>query len=153
MIIRKATLNDLDYLIALRLDYLRIDYGNLTIVKEEAIMSQLKKYIPSHLADGDFIAVLAEEKSMIVSSAFLVIIEKPASLAFLTGKTGIILNVLTYPEYRHRGIAFHVVSTLINEAKSSGISQIELLATNAGKPLYKKLGFDTSGYTSMQLNI
>ena len=72
------------------------------------ITDQLQSYFPKHIND-DFIAVLAEVEGKVVSTAFLVITEKPANLSFITGKTGIILNVFTYKDFRRKGYASKVL--------------------------------------------
>lgn len=152
MEIRKATTEDIDRLVQVRLDYLRTDYGQLTEQQEQAIIEQLRDYFPKHIPMGDFIAFLAQEEDRIVSVAFLVISEKPANLAFINGKSGTVLNVLTYPDYRRKGIAFQVLSALIQEAKNLGVSSINLSASKDGKPLYEKLGFKPStAYSEMRL--
>lgn len=117
-------------------------------------MAQLNDYYPKHL-NRDFFAAIAENSTgKIVSSAFLVIVEKPANLSFITGKTGIILNVLTVPEYRRQGYAEAAVKLLVFKAKDYNLSYLELSATNMGMPLYEKLGFNTvknESYTNMRL--
>ena len=154
MIIRKATMEDIDILIKLRIDYLLADVGNLTEEEENIIRSQLTTYYVKHI-NHDFIALLAEIDNKVVSTAFLVISEKPANPAFITGKTGTLLNVFTYSEYRRRGIATKVICQIIEEAKKLGVSSIDLYATPDGKPLYKKLGFTEpkSKYTAMKLQL
>jgi GNAT superfamily N-acetyltransferase len=154
MNIRKATVGDIDILFKLRFDYLLADRGSLTEVEETLIRSQLETYYKEHI-NKDFIAILAIIEDKVVSSAFLAISEKPANPAFITGKTGTLLNVFTYPEYRRRGIATKVISKIIDEAKQLGLSSIELSATKDGKPVYEKLGFTEpkSKYTSMKLNL
>jgi N-acetylglutamate synthase and related acetyltransferases len=153
MEIRKASIDDIHKLVELRLDYFREDSGSITKEQEQAIRHQLFEYLPKHLAGGDFAAFLAEENNSIVSCAFLAVQEKPANLQFISGKTGLILNVLTYPEHRRKGYAFRVLTALIQEAKNLGLCQLELSATKDGKPLYEKLGFSIPVYTSMRLNL
>jgi ribosomal protein S18 acetylase RimI-like enzyme len=154
MLIRKANSNDINSLIKLRLDYLIADRGSLTMEEESAVRAQLAKFFPEHI-NRDFIAMMAEIDHLVVSVAFLVIAEKPANPAFITGKTGTLLNVLTYPEFRQRGIATRVISEIIEEAKKLEVSSIDLSSTPDGKPLYEKLGFiePKSKYTRMELQL
>lgn len=157
IICRKANRNDndIELLIKLRLAYLNDDRGELSEQDKSAVISQLKEYYPKHL-ESDFIAYIAETDSNIIAAAFLVIKEVPANPAFITGKTGTILNVFTYPEYRKKGIATKLLELVIEEAKIQNLSFIELSATESGKPLYEKLGFQTrqpSKYTEMRLNL
>ncbi|MEG6585439.1 GNAT family N-acetyltransferase [Dendrosporobacter sp. 1207_IL3150] len=153
MNIRKATIADIDILIKLRLDYLIADSGNLSAAEEHAIRSQLTSYFTKHI-NHDFIAIVAEVDNNVLATAFLAIAEKPANLTSITGKTGTLLNVLTYPEYRRMGIASKVMSKIIDEAKQLGVCSLDLSATEDGKPLYEKLGFtQSSRYTAMKLRL
>lgn len=153
MIIRKADTNDINSLITRRLDYLLEERGYLTNKERAIIESQLGDYFEKHIRDGTFIAMLAEEEGDIVSCAYLAISEKPANVSFMTGKTGTLLNVLTYPNYRGRGAATKVITALIDEAKKVGVSMIELAATDDGRPLYEKLGFQAAAYTAMRMTL
>ncbi len=154
MNIRKATLEDIDLLIRLRFDYLLVDRGSLTTEEKEIIRSQLISYYTKHI-NTNFIAILAEMDHTVVSTAFLAISEKPANPAFITGKTGTLLNVFTYPEYRRKGFSTQVISQIIEEAKLSGVSSIDLSASPEGKSLYEQLGFTEpkSKYTPMKLQL
>jgi GNAT superfamily N-acetyltransferase len=156
--IRKATKSDIDLLIKLRLDFLSDNKrDNLTPDEEKAITKQLNEYFQKYIDTDDFIAVLAEADGIIAATAFLVIIEKPVNLrSFPTGKTALILNVLTYPEYRYHGIATKLLGILIDAAKKANASFIELTATPMGKSVYEKLGFtehSNGNYTEMKLNL
>lgn len=140
MTVRTAETRDIDTLIKLRLEYLTHHFGRLEPETEQALRRQLKSYFAAHL-NHDFLAVMCEDDGKAVSTAYLAISEKPANPRFITGKTATVLNVYTYPEYRKRGCATQVLELLIQQARNMNISYIELSATEAGKPLYKKLGF------------
>ena len=151
---RKATASDLDTLIQLRLDYLAEDRGFRSETEKSAVAAQLKEYIPKHIGD-DFVAWFAETEGSVVAVAFLVIDERPANLSFITGRIGTVLNVLTYAQYRGQGIATQLLKRLVEEAKSRRLSYIKLSATEAGRPLYEKLGFveTQSHYTEMKYQL
>jgi ribosomal protein S18 acetylase RimI-like enzyme len=140
MIFRKATAEDIEALIQIRLAYLIEDYGEVTEDQIERLRLQLSCYYADHIGK-DFIAYLALDKENIVSSVFLVIIEKPSNPSFISGKVGNILNVYTKPEYRCQGLAGRLLTQAIEEAKQLELSYLELKATKAGYSLYKKLGF------------
>ncbi|MCL1846303.1 MAG: GNAT family N-acetyltransferase [Defluviitaleaceae bacterium] len=154
IILRKATLDDLDKLIRLRIDYSTEDKGQMPPKEEHAITAQLKKYFPKHLADNTFIAIFAELDGKIVATAYLAINEKPANQAFPTGITATLLNVLTYPEYRKKGIATKILHRIIEEARHANVSYIDLSSTPDGKALYEKFGFkESEKYTPMGLRL
>jgi N-acetylglutamate synthase and related acetyltransferases len=150
MIIRKATLFDLNRLITLRLDYFKCERG-LKPEQETQLSVQLRKYFLKAIPSGEFIAYLGEEDGKVVSTAFLLITERPAAPHFITGKTGTILNVLTYPEFRRRGYSTLVLRTLIEDAKKADVAMLDLFSTQGGQPLYKKLGFKETEYTALRL--
>ena len=153
VILRKANPDDIDLLIQLRIDYLTEDLGSLTQDETSAIIKQLSEYFPKAISDISFIAILAEINGTVVSAAFLVISKRPANPSFITGVTGTLLNVITYPEYRRKGIATKVIEKIINESKKEGVSSIDLMATEDGKDLYEKMGFVVSKYTAMGLKL
>ena len=57
------------------------------------------------------------------------------------GRKAYIMNMYTKPEYRRKGIAKKTLDLLVKEAKSRGIQDILLEATDMGRLLYKKYGF------------
>ena len=115
VIFRKAQSDDIEDLIKMRLAYLTEDINVNRPIKDE-IFEQLSRYFSSHLSH-DCIAFVAHNDHLVVSTAFLIIQEKPANHRFPTGKTGLLLNVYTLPEYRRQGIATSLLKILINEAK------------------------------------
>lgn len=149
----KAGTNDIDKLIKLRLDFLRMEKGEFSSAVENDLQTQLQTYFSTHIPLGDFLAMLAEVDGEIASAAFLVLQNRPASPTFMTGINGTLLNVLTYPPYRRKGIARQVIGALVEEGKRLGVSSIDLMATEDGKGLYKTLGFVTPPYTPMRLQL
>lgn len=154
MIFRAATKKDIGSLIKMRLAYLLEDHGALTDEQLVCINQQLPSYFEAHL-EKDLIVFVAEENDQIVATVFLLIQYKPANPNFLTGKTGTILNVVTDPEYRRRGIAGHLMQMAVAEAKRQQLSYVELKATAMGISLYESLGFEiqTSSYTPMMVRL
>jgi ribosomal protein S18 acetylase RimI-like enzyme len=61
-----------------------------------------------------------------------------------TGKRAHLMNVYTMEEWQRRGIARKMVTMLIEDAWSRGVTEITLDATEEGRPLYNKLGFTDS---------
>ena len=153
MVLRKATIDDIELLIRLRIDYLTEDKGKLSLEEETAIKSQLRMYLPKHISNNTFIGILAEIENIVVSTAYLAVSEIPANSTFITGITGTLMNVLTYPEYRRRGIATKVIEKVIFEAMKAGVSRINLSSTSDGIHLYKKMGFKESSYIAMSLQL
>lgn len=149
---RKATIEDIDELIKLRITFMKeimnIDHDN----NDQLLGDALKDYFNKILNDGKFISWLAIEDDKIVGTSGLSFYTLPPSYKNVTGDVAYIMNMYTVPSYRSRGIASSLFEKIVLEAKSRGYKKICLHATDMGKPLYTKFGFkEVSG--EMELNI
>ena len=151
MDVQKAQISDIDTLVDLRIRYLTEDHGRLEIQDAEAIAGALPEYFRTHLGRDLFCYIVRDGKD-IVSCAFLLIVEKPMSPAFINGKTGTVLNVYTRPDHRHKGYAGFIMKELISDARKMSLCIIELKATDAGYSMYRSAGFadDVSKYHLMK---
>lgn len=138
--VRLAQSGDLETLMKLRLDYFSAEGISMSAADRQTIESQLRAYFEKHL-NNDFFAALVEIEPGVASVAFLVVSERPANLSWKTGKTGMILNVLTCPEHRRKGYATLAINALIRIARRLNLSYLELSASESGLPLYQQLGF------------
>lgn len=141
MIFDKATLKDIGVLTDLRIAYLNEDLGVISDKNLELMQATLPSYYEKHL-NKDLMVYVARDEEDIVACAFLLIVEKPMSPSFITGKTGTVLNVYTKPEYRKKGYAKKLMTMMLEGAKAQGLSVIELKATEDGYSLYKSVGFE-----------
>lgn len=65
------------------------------------------------------------------------------------------MNVYTRPEFRRRGLATEVQKLMIADAKTLGLSNLELGAADQGAPVCRKLGFgaESPGLLAMELKL
>jgi GNAT superfamily N-acetyltransferase len=135
----------------MRIEYIKADQGPISSESEEKMKEKLPEYFSKHL-EKDLFAFIAKENDTMISTALLLIIEKPSNPHFMNGKIGNVLSVYTSPKYRRKGISTNLIKALIEYSKSQEIDYIELSATKEGYPLYKKLGFSEhhSEYTTMR---
>jgi len=138
--IRQATAADLDLLVQLRVEYIRADLAELADDEEVAITSQLRTWIPANLGERYF-AELAFVDGLPAGIAVLVVNEYPANPRFPNGRVGTVLNVWTRPAHRRRGLATALLGEVIALGRQLGLARLELLSSEAGKPLYASLGF------------
>lgn len=136
----KPDIESLHELIEIRLSFLKECFGPMDKQTIRTLTMQLQRYFFEEINHSLFV-YLAQDGDHIISSAFLLVQEKPANPHFLSGKTGLVLNVYTKPEYRGHGYAGRLLTNLLTDAKSMGLSYVELSATLCGRPLYEKLGF------------
>ena len=142
IIFEKATINDIEQLTDLRVAYIQEDLGEVDKTDLEAMKAALPDYYSGHLNNNLYAYITRSDDGEIVACAFLLIIEKPASPAFITGKTGTVLNVYTKPEYRHKGYAKRLMEMMLEDAAKEKVSVIELKSTDEGYRLYQSVGFE-----------
>jgi GNAT superfamily N-acetyltransferase len=57
------------------------------------------------------------------------------------GRHAIIINVFTEPPWRHQGVAMLLLERIIQWARVEHLDRLVLHASEAGRPLYERLGF------------
>ncbi|MDE6024970.1 MAG: GNAT family N-acetyltransferase [Lachnospiraceae bacterium] len=151
MVVENANIEDVALLTELRLEYLKEDHGKLSQSDIEIIRRDLPDYFKKNLNQNIF-CYLIREKEEIAACAFLLVVEKPMSPAFITGRTGTVLNVYTKPQYRHKGYAKGIMNKLLSDAVKKNLSVVELKSTENGYHLYQSVGFEdeVSKYHSMK---
>ena len=137
----KVGIEYIESLVKMRLAYLIEDNGRLDGRDLKTIQEELPAYFRAHIGKDLHVYAVRDGQS-IVSCAFLLVVEKPMSPAFINGRTGIVLNVYTCPKYRRRGYAKKIMEMLLAGAKELGLSVVELKSTEDGYHLYRSMGFD-----------
>lgn len=147
-----ANISDIPELVRLRILYMIDDFGSITDKEKEGMETQLPGYFERELGNK-LIAFVARAEGRLVAAAYLLIIEKPANPFFLNGLDSEVLSVYTEEKYRGKGICTKLMSNMIEYAKAHHLSRIDLIATDEGYPLYKKLGFEdkVQKYKDMRL--
>jgi len=153
LVYRKLCPDDRDLFIRLRLDFINEFHKDVDEIEKEKIKTSLQNYFDRHIKNDEFIGIICEYDKKTISAAYLIIDEWPPNRTFINGKIGTLLNVYTYPEYRKNGIVTNVIKMIIEEAKKQNVSIINLLATEDGENVYKKLGFFETEDKSMRLKL
>ena len=151
----KATTNDTEQLTELRVAYILEDFGEVDTADLKAMRETLPDYYSRHLNEDLYVYIARMDDGEIVACALLLIVEKPASPADITGKTGTVLNVYTKPEYRHKGYAKKLMKMMLEDAAKEHLSVVELKSTDEGYRLYQSLGFEdvVSKYHVMRVRL
>lgn len=142
-------ITDIDTLVKLRFDYISTEI-ELSVEDKAKFEPQLREYFKEYVPEEKFTAYAMEIDGEIVSTAFLIIDERPPGLNNPNGRYGTIMNVFTYPEHRGKGYATSLMSYLIVDADNIFVSVLDLYSTKAGKRLYEKLGFKEVEYSAMR---
>lgn len=134
---RLASLKDMGLLVDLRKRLLVEEGQNLSANIDET----LKTFFENQLSSNQFVQLLAEDKGTIMATGAIQFMQFPPSYLNPTGMRGYILNMYTYADYRNKGIARQLLHQLLTEARRREVNHIFLIASEMGKPVYKKIGF------------
>ncbi len=143
MEIRKANMKDIDKLFDIRMEFVQL-MGGQEYEIPDGFKQDTYNFISLHVKNDTMVAWIAEEDGKIVSAAVVCYYQIIPTVSNTTGNTGYIQNVYTLPEYRGRGLASSLVKEIIQDAKNRGVRRLLLNATDMGKPIYEKIGFQNT---------
>lgn len=136
MIYRKATTEDIDKIIELRIKLLIEEAASTP----SDIRVELREYFLAEL-NHSIVVMLAEYNDKVIATSSVVFQQYPPSFSNKHGLRAYITNVYTIPEYRRKGINTILLDKLVEEIRARNVSYIWLWATEQGTHLYTKYGF------------
>jgi len=142
MDIRKAGVNDINAIVANRMEFIRNIDGQHEVEIPGDFEGNTNACLKELIEDNSLVAWMAIDQDVIASIAMVCFYQVLPLMSNRSGKMGYLLNVYTLPEYRGKGLATTVLNKIIEEAKNRNVGKLYLNATDAGMPLYKKLGFE-----------
>jgi len=116
-----------------------------------AMVTATAEYLKTAIPEGSFRSWLACDGNRVVAGGAVVVSPWPAHAYERECRRVTILNIYTEPEYRRRGIARRIMETIIAWCKQQGFARVSLHASDEGRRLYEKLGFEESN--EMRLNL
>ncbi|WP_026659616.1 GNAT family N-acetyltransferase [Butyrivibrio sp. AC2005] len=141
MEIRVADKKDIDLMMSSRLEMLKeVNSLEADYQYSEDFVEESRRYF----LEGDQTTVLTLEGERVIGCATICYFTIMPTFSHPTGKRAHLMNVYTAKEYRGQGIGKKMVDLLIEDAWNKGATEISLDATEAGRPLYKKCGFEDS---------
>lgn len=135
---RNATIDDLDFLVESRLDFIHISY---TDENYKLIKSNLYLYFEHGLKESQCDIILAEVASSVIGTGIIFYYNSVPSLFNPWGKNAYITSIFVNENYRRQGIASIILDKLIKTALLKEYHIFMLQETDMGKPLYEKYGF------------
>ena len=138
---RMAADADIELMMQSRMDTLRaVNHLDAAYRFSDDIQKASRRYF----LEGNHSTILATDGKKVVGCATMCYIEMMPTYSHPSARRAHLMNVYTDPARRGEGIARRMVSMLIDEAWKRGVTEISLDATEAGRPLYLKLGFRDS---------
>ena len=135
---RYANLDDIPQLIQLRKQQL-IDEG---IAPNIEIDSELHAFFRHELSTGGLVELLAIQNGEIIATGAVCFYQYPPTYTNQSGKIAYVTNMYTAPAFRGRGLASKILGMLKEEIKARNVSVVRLYASDLGRPVYQKSGFE-----------
>ena len=112
------------------------DVGKLARVHDSALAWHRRM-----LESGLYTGFLAEVDGVVVGGAGLLTQDFPPNAEVDLGGRAYVMNVYVHPDQRGKGVARLLLERVLDECAARGVTQVSLHASEAGRPLYEKLGF------------
>ena len=138
IVVKIAEESDLPEVLAIRMEMLA------DVNEGKTFDEDFRERTRDYFTNGAQTTVLAFDGENAVGCATICYVQVMPTFSHPTGKRAHIMNVYVREEFRRRGIAREMMKMLLDEAKSRGVTQITLDATESGRPLYQALGFESS---------
>jgi ribosomal protein S18 acetylase RimI-like enzyme len=151
--IRRATTDDAGTITIQR----RAMFSDMGVASVEGLDAMDRAFLPwviDHLMRDEYLGWLAvtqvEGKEVPVAGAGLLIHPWLPRYDDPRGRRAYILNVYTHPDYRQRGLARQLVSTILDYCKANGFKSVTLHASDQGRPIYESIGFKATNEMRIQ---
>ncbi len=128
----------------LRLALLEETGGELPQGQRQQMLALNEAFFQKNLGSAswqDWVALVDGEVRGIGAMAFL---SRPPYPGNPEGKDAYLLNMYTAPLFRGQGLALAIVHEALQDARTRGVRKVILHATDAGRRIYDKLGFQAS---------
>ena len=141
--IRRAVLEDADLLVRQRRGMF-VDMGRGDPEMLDCMESAFRDYLEMALPSGELEAWIAEAQGIAAGGIGLVEYRLPPGCVNPTGRFAYAVSLYVERDMRRRGIATALVRTLVDRAHERGIGVVALHASEQGRRLYERLGFEAS---------
>lgn len=140
--IRIATVDDIDSLVELRIQLLNELSNTIDNYNWEKYSKALKTFYYDGILSGKVIAYLAEDNKKIIAVSMMCFYTITPLLHNLDGKMALLTDMYTIPKYRNKGYGINLLEHIMAHAKKLGYVKVILNATESGRKLYEKYGFN-----------
>lgn len=144
-ILRQATVTDIPTLARHR-SLMFVEMGRMVEADVPLLSAATALFLEEAIPKGDYVPFILEIGGKPVSSGGIqlrTIIARPApgGLPMGTFTQGCVLGIYCEPTFRGQGHAKAIMCALMDWAKENHIPSLVLHASDAGRPMYEKLGF------------
>ena len=139
--IEKASLQDLDELMAWRMEVLHEVFSITSDTDTYTLEQANRRYYERTLADGEHVACFARYNGQRVGCGGVCLQREMPSSDNPTGLCAYLMNIYTRPQYRRLHVGSTIVGWLVEQVKQLGAGKIYLETSEIGRVMYEKLRF------------
>lgn len=110
-----------------------------------------RRYFAEALEDGNYYGLFAERAGEVVGGGGILIADWPGSPMNFEPSRAWILNIYVEPHERRKGFAQAITKQLMAWARQNGFQSVALHASEHGRGLYEKLGFQSTNEMRLML--
>jgi GNAT superfamily N-acetyltransferase len=118
------------------------DMGDGSEADLDAMVASARPFVEAALRDGSYRAWLIEVDGNVVAGGGVAIVPYQPTPLDAAPQRAYILNMYTEPAYRRQGMARRILEAIVLWCREQGLKAILLHASDAGRPLYKQMGFE-----------
>ncbi len=146
-----GSINELDLLTEHRILMWKDIHPDL-IERIEGHRELTRNWIKEKLSSRNMIALIVKSEAGVVAGSGCVLIKEDQPRASTTKVFyPYLLSMFTIPEYRHKGVASLIVKEAIKWSLENGYDRISLHASDKGKSVYEKFGFQQTNEMRLKL--
>ena len=153
IIYRETTVDDLDLLVKLRVDFILDINPLLEPHAIEEVRRVTRAYFAGIISANQYIGFIGVIDNKPVCGAGLLLYTLPPLPQSVERVQGHVLNFFTYPAYRNKGYGTGLMDFIIQKSREKQIDHLYLHATTMGEPLYRKFGFSEPKAKALTVNI
>lgn len=105
---------------------------------------QYRRWVRPLLVHREVVAVVAERGDQPVASGCVWFQPSQPRILMPKTRTPYIMSMYTHPDHRGRGLATRIVRRLLAEARRRGYPRVTLHASDMGRGVYARLGFEST---------
>ena len=146
-----GTFDDLDLLVDHRLLMWKEIHPDMTERVEQS-RELTRKWIGSKISEGSLTSLIVKNsEGRVVGSGCILVKEDQPRPGSSQMRYPYLLSMYTLPEYRKIGVASSIVKESIKWSRDNGFDRISLHASNQGKSVYEKFGFQQTNEMRLKL--
>lgn len=139
--IRRATIDDVGELLALRLKLFRESGYLRSREPPPELIEATRTYLNKNLPTEHFFSWVALADGHLIGMSGLVFFQKPPTEENLSGLEAYVMNMYTLPEWRKKGVATALMQEIIRYVQTTSAKRIWLHTTQDGQSVYERCGF------------